>query len=331
MEPEIQQPEIQEISRSVSRNFLLVGAFIALLLVASLYWVLFVPARGFPVGETIVIPRGAAVSEVADILKERNVVSSPFLFRVYMKMFKRGDTVLAGAYLLNKKQSLLGIVDRITSGDFHLENIKVLITEGMDVLDIAKKLKTDLPYFDDKKFIELATKEEGYLFPDTYFFIDGVAPESVIAMMKDNFTKKTAGLEQKISASGHTLAEIVTMASIIEREAVTPKDRRIISGILWKRISIRMPLQVDATFDYINGKGTSSLTIDDLKIDSPYNTYVYRGLPPGPIGNPGLDCIIAALEPEKTPYLYYLSDKGGTIHYAKTFEEHVKNKMKYLK
>lgn len=331
MESEMPQPEIQKISRPLSRNFFVLGSGIAVGFVLVLLWVLFVPSVGFPVGETVVIPRGVAVSEVADILKERNAVSSSFLFRVYMKIFKSGNTVFAGAYLLDEKQSLFGITDRITSGDFRLESMKILITEGMDVLDIAKKLKTDLPYFDDKKFIELATKEEGYLFPDTYFFIDGASAESVVMEMKDNFTKRIADLKQEISVSGHTLAEIVTMASIIEREAVTPKDRRIISGVLWKRISIGMPLQVDATFDYINGKGTSSLTIDDLKIDSLYNTYVHRGLPRGPIGNPGFDCIVAALEPEKTSYLYYLSDKSGTIHYAKTFEEHVKNKMKYLK
>ena len=121
------------------------------------------------------------------------------------------------------------------------------------------------------------------------------------------------------------------MASIIEREAITPEARRIVSGILWKRIKMGMPLQVDATFAYVNGKNTYELTAEDLHIDSKYNTYEYKGLPPGPICNPGLDSIIATIEPTATPYLYYLSEKNGTMHYAKTFEEHKMNKVKYMR
>jgi len=120
------------------------------------------------------------------------------------------------------------------------------------------------------------------------------------------------------------------MASIIEAEARTTESRRIISGILWKRISLGMPLQVDSTFVYINGKNTYELTSDDLKIDSPYNTYVYKGLPPTPIGNPGLDAILAALYPKTSKYLYFLSSKSGDMYYATTFEQHKRNKELYL-
>jgi UPF0755 protein len=121
------------------------------------------------------------------------------------------------------------------------------------------------------------------------------------------------------------------MASILEAEARTTETRKIISGILWKRMEIGMPLQVDAPFQYIIGKNTFQLTTNDLKFDSPYNTYKYKGLPPGPIGNPGLDAISATVNPIKTNYLYYLSDVRGNMHYAKTFAEHVINKEKYLK
>jgi len=120
------------------------------------------------------------------------------------------------------------------------------------------------------------------------------------------------------------------MASIIEKESLNGDERQIVSGILWKRISLGMPLQVDATFLYINGKASAELTKDDLNIDSPYNTYRNKGLPPGPINNPGLDAIVAALYPKDSPYLYYLHDKKGKVHYAKTFNEHVANKRKYL-
>jgi UPF0755 protein len=120
------------------------------------------------------------------------------------------------------------------------------------------------------------------------------------------------------------------MASIIEKEARTMEARQIIAGILWKRISIGMPLQVDVSFKYINGKVTEDLTLADLKIDSPYNSYLYKGLPPTPIANPGLDSIKATIKPIKTDYLYFLSDKNGGMHYAKDYAEHLHNKELYL-
>jgi UPF0755 protein len=121
------------------------------------------------------------------------------------------------------------------------------------------------------------------------------------------------------------------MASLIEEETATPEDRRIVSGILWKRLSSGMRLQVDATFAYTIGKGSLELTTEDLKSDSPYNTYRIYGLPPTPIVNPGLDAITAALHPTSSPYVYYLSDKNGVMHYSKTFEEHKLAKAKYLR
>jgi UPF0755 protein len=120
------------------------------------------------------------------------------------------------------------------------------------------------------------------------------------------------------------------MASLVEEETRTPADRRLVAGILWKRIKLGMPLQVDAVFPYINGKNTYEVTARDLKIDSPYNTYLYPGLPIAPIANPGLDSIKAAIEPAESPYLYYLSDRAGAMHYAKTFEEHKRNRELYL-
>jgi len=120
------------------------------------------------------------------------------------------------------------------------------------------------------------------------------------------------------------------MASILEGEALTTSDRKLVAGVLWRRLEIGMPLQVDATFSYVNGKTTFELTLDDLKIDSPYNTYKYKGLPPTPINNPGLNSINAALYPTKTKYLYFLSGNDGKMHYARTFEEHKRNRQLYL-
>jgi UPF0755 protein len=143
--------------------------------------------------------------------------------------------------------------------------------------------------------------------------------------------KKTESLNEEISKSKRSLKEIIIMASLIEKEARGEEDRFIISGILWKRIEKGIPLQVDAPFLYILGKESSELTISDLSTNSPFNTYRYKGLPPAPIGNPGLESIKASLRPTTSPYLYYLHDKNGNIYYAKTYDEHKQNIKKYLK
>jgi UPF0755 protein len=148
-------------------------------------------------------------------------------------------------------------------------------------------------------------------------------------MMNKVFLQKIETISG-LATSTHSLKDSIIMASILENEARTTESRKIIAGILWKRLYLGMPLQVDSTFSYINGKNTYDLTLDDLKINSPYNTYLYKGLPPGPISNPGLDAINDAIYPTKTPYLYFLSSKSGDMYYAKTFEEHKRNKELYL-
>jgi len=153
--------------------------------------------------------------------------------------------------------------------------------------------------------------------------------------MRANFDTNTAPLEPAIESfeqSQHvTQSDIITMASILEGEAKTTADREIVAGILWKRLTLGMPLQVDSTFMYINGKNTYQLSAADLKIDSPYNTYIYTGLPPTPIDNPGLDSITSAITPTTTNYLYFFSGRDGTMHYAVTYADHLKNIAKYGK
>jgi len=149
--------------------------------------------------------------------------------------------------------------------------------------------------------------------------------------MEENFTAKTASIQKDAKKFNKTFQEILIMASILEKEVRTAEDRKIVAGILWKRIRTGMPLQVDAVFPYITQRKNRTITRDDLKIDSPYNTYINKGLPPGPIANPGLDTILAAINPKETKYLFYISDKKGIIRYASTLEEHNKNVDKYLR
>jgi UPF0755 protein len=291
----------------------------------------FVPPAKVPAEKIFEIPEGYTLSETARMLENKGVIRSAFFLRAYISVVKNNHPVISGFYLLPEKESLSMVAERIVAGEYRIDRIKILIPEGLDAKDLEKSFVSSIPVFDGEKFFAMAKKEEGYLFPDTYFFFTIVKPEEAIETMRTNFDAKIKPIADRIQASGHSLADIVIMASIIERETVTPVDRRIVSGILWKRIKLGMPLQVDAAFDYVNGKSTHALTMEDLRTDSPYNTYTNKGLPPGPICNPGIDTILAAAEPTKTSYLYYLSDAKGVMHYAKTFDEHKVNKVKYLR
>ncbi len=202
---------------------------------------------------------------------------------------------------------------------FSVVPLKITITEGCDINDIADKFR-HFKNFNRENFLKITKNKEGYLFPDTYFFSGQENEVKVAQMMEENFQKKVKEIKP---------ADLI-IASILEREARILEDKKIIAGILWKRLKTGMPLQVDATLNYLNGKTSEDMTVEDLNVDSPYNTYLYTGLPPSPICNPGLDSISAALNPQDSPYWYYLSDKQGIIHFAETFDEHKINKAKYL-
>ncbi len=184
--------------------------------------------------------------------------------------------------------------------------------------------------FNSAEFLSLASTSEGYLFPDTYFFAPNVTPSNVIATMKANFDQKIESIYPLIAKSGRSPRNIVIMASILEKEALTDNDRRIIAGILWKRIDAGQPLEIDSPFAYALGKTSSKLTLNDLQYNTPYNTYRNKGLPPTPINNPGLEALTAAATASTTPYWYYLNDSQGVIHYATTYQQHLNNRALYL-
>ncbi|MEI6843386.1 MAG: endolytic transglycosylase MltG [bacterium] len=283
----------------------------------------------FPIGSTLTIHSGESLQSISINLKDSHIVKSTFLFRSLVILFGGEKKVIAGDYLLDQKENVLVLAERLVAGQFRINAVKVTIPEGWTVSQIGDYLEKNLTNFNKAEFLSLAKPREGYLFPDTYFLPPSYGAKEIIQMMNQNFEQKVSQLAE-VKKSGKSLSDIITMASILEDE-VLPADRQTVSGILWKRISIGMPLQVDSSFLYINGKNTYNLTLADLKIDSPYNTYTHKGLPPGPIGNPGVNAIIAAATPVTSDYLYYLTEKNGTIHYAKTFEEHKRNKAKYLK
>lgn len=304
--------------------------YITAVLLFLLFFFLSVSAapNDFPRGQIISIRQGAGLLEASRSLKRDHVIRSSAWFRVAILALGGEKNIRSGDYYLPYRQSVYAVAWRVVHGDHRIDRVKLTIPEGFTNKKIAALFDGRFPLFNKTEFLSLA--DEGYMFPDTYFFGVNSTATSTIALLRQNFDKKIFPLTGDIASSGHTEREIVIMASILEGEANTPEDREIVSGILWKRLTKGMPLQVDASLTYVNGKASKDMTQGDLAFDSPYNTYVYKGLPPTAIGNPGLESIKAALHPTTTPYLYFLTGDDGTMHYARTYAEHQKNIEKYI-
>jgi len=292
---------------------------------------------------TYTVKRGLGDEEIAKDLQKLNIIRSSFFFRFYVVASLQHSELKAGEYILSPKMSIYQIAKKMAMGDVIRDTVVVL--EGWDKKDIAKYLETkgicSQDYFLDlvkkdysKTFDFLKDKPskmdlEGYLFPDTYEISKGETCEDIVYLMLTNFGNKlTPALREEIIKQKKSIFDIVTVASMIEKEVRSMADKKIVSGILWKRLAIGMPLQLDCTINYITDRNDPSVTIKATKIDSPYNTYMYPGLPKGPISNPGINSITAAIYPTKTAYLYWLSD--GTTHFSQTLDQHNAAKAKYL-
>ncbi|OHA33603.1 MAG: hypothetical protein A2928_01275 [Candidatus Taylorbacteria bacterium RIFCSPLOWO2_01_FULL_45_15b] len=303
----------------------------ALLMVVLILWKIFVSApNDFEKGKTVDVPKAATLQEVAVLLKNENIIRSRVFFTHYVVFFRGEKTVTAGKYYFGDSTSALGIASRLRRGDYRLPSIKITIPEGTSVEEIAALIKEKIPNINVADFIAFGKAEEGFLFPDTYFVTSITTAQELVGILRDNFDEKIKEISPDLENKTVSLEDIITMASIVEEEARLTETRKIVAGILWKRLKLGMPLQVDASFRYINGKTSAELTHDDLAIDSPYNTYKYAGLPPTPITNPGLDSIDAAINPIETDYFYFLTGHDGVMYYAETFDEHKLNKEKYL-
>ncbi|OHA17665.1 MAG: hypothetical protein A2664_03540 [Candidatus Taylorbacteria bacterium RIFCSPHIGHO2_01_FULL_46_22b] len=285
----------------------------------------------FPVNSLLTVRENTSISSVAQYLKDRHVIKSPLLFRIAVSLFNPDNGVLSGSYYVSEPSSVFAISYRISRGVFGLKPVSLTVPEGSNIFQIAELASKAFSEFDSMAFIKLAHGKEGYLFPDTYYFLPTVKAPEIIDAMEQNFQNKINSISNEIASFGRPVADVVKMASYLEEEARLTQTRRMISGILWKRLDEGMPLQIDCTFQYVNGKNTFQLSLDDLKIDSPYNTYKYRGLTPTPISNPGLDSLRAAVTPIESKYYYFLSDKEGVMHYGITHDQHVANKNKYLR
>lgn len=332
----------------MKKFFLIVGV---VLLAAFLWYRHGLWSAGSAQNRTVVtVESGMSVSAIADLLVEKDLIRSPSVFRLYVRLHGMQTKLQAGRFVLSGDMSVPEIVEVLRSGKS--QEISVTIPEGWTVKDIDAAIarlglaasgsildcaqRCDFSSFDFLPEVsglaERGGKLEGYLYPDTYFADTGnFVPKFFLERMLGAFRKNVVtGQAEAIKASGYSLHEIVTMASLVEEETKTDEERPVVAGILWKRYDGNIGLGVDATVRYILDKPTSAITLSDLDTVSPYNTRKFRGLPPGPIANAGLKSIRAALDPQESPYWYYLHDAQGLIHYATTNEEHNENRRKYL-
>lgn len=284
--------------------------------------------RGFKPGTIVLIERGESIKSVSKDLKNKNIIKSSTFFNLYIQL-SRKSTIASGEYLFEKPSSVFSVAKRIKNADYGLPTSLVTLTEGMTNQEMAEVLSTKFPKISKDEFTQRANSLEGYLFPDTYKFNSNVTVDGVLMTLRENFENKIQSAGDSIKNSKYSLEQIIIMASIVEAES-TADGRTEVASILWKRFEMNMPLQVDAPFVYTIGKGTADLTIDDLKSDSLYNTYTRTGLTPTAIGNPGLESIIAAANPQPTQNLYFLTGRDGKMYYAKSFEGHKQNRALYL-
>jgi UPF0755 protein len=303
------------------------------------------------------VKKGEGSSEVGANLEKKGLIENKYFFYYYVWKTKTNDKIQAGTYELAPDWSIKEIVEKLTQGKVKPKIIKLVVPEGFTNQKIIARLEKEKPNIANE-FAELANCRcinqagcacdkfsarydfvknlpanvdlEGYLFPDTYFIGEKESGFTLVDKFLKNFQKKVVNkINSGVVSQPGKLHEIITLASIVEREVKTKEDKEIVAGIFERRLADGHPLQSCATLAYALGIDKTQFSIEDTQINSPYNTYQKTGLPPGPIANPGLESIWAVIHPRKTEYYYFLSNpQTGKIIYSKTAEEHSSNKKK---
>ena len=307
---------------------------------------------------TVEIPMGSGITSIASILEDKGIIKNARIFKYYAK-FKNESQFQAGSYTMTQAMTLDEIIESLKTGKVYREPLfTITVPEGLTLDQIAAVIakKTDytaeqfMEKVTDKQFIEamvadyptLLTEEvygeniryalEGYLYPATYpFYEEKPSLDEIITTMIDATSDIVSNYSAEIEEKDMTVHELLTFASLLEKEATAQTDRETIASVFYNRLKIDMPLQTDPTVLYSLGSHKERVLYEDLEVDNPYNTYKNVGLPPGPIAGPGKVSIEAALNPSNTDYLYFLADESGVNHFAKTYDEHLANIAKYLR
>lgn len=299
------------------------------------------------VGVRFVIPKGWSATQIGNSLHDKNLIKNPLAFKVYVQLTGKTRDLKPGEFTLSSNMNLVSIIEKLMQGP---DELWVTVPEGLRreemVEEFIQDLEMDSAYASEFRgqFLSLSEGKEGFLFPDTYLFPRDVDASMVVRKMSDTFNKKIEGsIAKGIEESKYSMNQLVTMASIIERESRDNSERPTISGILWKRLETDgWLLQADATVQYAVANSRCSrlgtkcddwwpiLTRDDLELNSPFNSYKFDSLPPAPIASPGLGSIEAAVFPSTSSYWFYIHDPDGEIHFAETLSGHNSNVRKYL-
>jgi UPF0755 protein len=324
------------------------------------------PVERCPGSVGVRIDRGMKVREIADELERLCIIDHPVLFSY--AVWKKGirSQLIAGEYELSASMRIPEILEMLTNAERIADTVTITFPEGWTAQKMAERLTANkLP---GEAFLQLVVQSpenagkgfveqgrdipsgfsvipdrtmnfEGFLFPDTYSFSKKATEYDILFIMLGNFERRwfafgkdgeETSLRVLAEQSDKSVLEIVTMASIVEREVRTPEDRKMVADLFWRRLQNGMPLQSDATVQYASGENKVQHSFEETRVDSPYNTYVNKGLPPGPIGNPGMESLLAALRPTPNKYVYFLNDtQTGETIFSRTFEEHVRNKSEH--
>ena len=278
---------------------------------------------------TLSIPKDNTTKYIALLLKKDSFILDPVGFSLIVRLKGDEKALKSGEYNLKNIHTVFDIIDTLKKGVLP-EEIKVTIPEGFTVKDIAKRLYEKGVIKDKNLFIKDAKPYEGYLFPDTYMFINNMKDADIINKMKTRFKEVLPkDIEEKVKEKGLTLREVVILASIVEKEARFDQDRPLVASVFLNRLKIGMKLEADSTIVYLLPEHKQELSEKDMEIDSPYNTYKYKGLPPGPICNPGLKSILAVLNAPHTDYYYFITTPEGKGVFEETLQEHNRDIAKY--
>jgi UPF0755 protein len=328
------------------RFFLVFLGVIALLLIplsyAGLYAYTFLTVPPNPQAEEriVLIERGMILRSIAERLEQQRVITDKNLFMLLARFYHREKSVKAGEYRFTTAMLPVEVLLMLQDGKIYLHH--ATIPEGYTLAQIADHLET-LGYAEKSAFLQLAANKEfiarlnieadsleGYLFPNTYSFPRGISATEIVQQMVNQFWQvMTPDRQQEIRQQGFTVHQIVTLASIVEKEAKAPAERELISAVYHNRLKINMKLDSDPTVIYGIQNFNGNLTRRDLEQDTPYNTYTRRGLPPGPIANPGAASILAAIHPAQVKYLYFVARNDGTHEFSTNYNDHLKAVRKY--
>lgn len=290
--------------------------------------------------QEVVIPKGISVKGISTILEKQGIIKNADVFYFYSKLTNKAPKIQAGNYILSSSMTVPEILDKLSAGKAKIDTVRFTIPEGFELRQIADRLAADGLIDKDKFYAAIEKAEfdyqfvkaipdrenklEGYLFPDTYEVFKNSSEQVILDRMLKQFNQVfTEEYRKRADELNMTVDEVIILASIIEREAKLDKERKIISAVFHNRLEKNIKLQSCATVQYLLKEQKAVLTYKDLEIKSPYNTYMYEGLPEGPIASPGAKSIEAALYPEDVDYLYFVANKDGSHIFTMTYQEHL--------